>query len=107
MNGEPKFRFDLQGLIRTATVLVTLIVGLYTLYNAAINRITQNEMQIALISARVDYHERNCKTISLEDFANKYVSRDEWKSNHNALRDDMIYIRKKIDTIYDRVIDKK
>lgn len=107
MDAEPKFKFDLQGLIRTATVLVTFIVGIYTLYNTAMTKSTQNEMKIALIAAKLDYHERNYKTISPEDLANKYVSREEWKSNHNALRDDMLYIRKKIDTIYDRLTDVK
>ena len=107
MNGEPKFKFDLQGLIRTATVLVTFIVGLYTLYNTAMTKSTQNEMKIALIAAKLEAHERSCKAILAEDLANKYVLRDEWKSNHTALRDDMIYIRKKIDTIYERLTDAK
>lgn len=107
MSTEPKFKFDLQGLIRTATVLVTFIVGIYTLYNTAMTKGTQNEMKIALIAAKLESHEKSCKATLAEDLANKYVSREEWKSNHNALRDDMLYIRKKIDTIYDRLTDVK
>ena len=107
MNGEPKFKFDLQGLIRTAITLGVVIGGYYQVISTINDKVAENRREISVLRADIEQHKRNTKVYTLDELTDRFVTRREWESNHRALRDEMLYIRKKIDAIYDRVTDGK
>ena len=81
MDREPKFKFDLQGLVRTGITIGAMVLGYCQIISSINEKVADNKKEISVLRQDVE--------------------------THKALRDDMLYIRKKIDTIYDRVIDKK
>ncbi len=83
-------KLDLQGWIRTAVMICAIVGGYY--YQ----------------QGRLDSHVNN-KDIhaSTSELADKFVLRREWESNHSTLKDDVRYLRNKIDAIYDKVSDGK
>ena len=107
MNSEPKFKFDLQGLIRTAITLGVVIGGYYQVISTINDKVADNRREISVLRADIEQHKRNTKVYTLDELTDRFVTRREWESNHRALRDEMLYIRKKIDAIYDRVTDGK
>lgn len=110
MEREPKFKFDIQGLIRTGITIATM-VSIYYIDRASMQQgVDDNRREISVLGAKVDAHvefAKTQKTYTLVELNELYVPRREWESNHKALRDEMLYIRKKIDAIYDRVTDGK
>lgn len=107
MEREPKFKFDLQGLIRMAITLVAVIGGYYQVISTINEKVSENRREISVLRSDVDQHKRNVKIYTLDELTDRFVTRREWESNHRALRDEMLYIRKKIDAIYERVTDGK
>lgn len=79
-------KIDIQGLIRTAATIGAIVAG----YWYAMGRIDSH-------IASKDIH----RTTS--DLADVFVLRREWESNHTALREDVKYLRNKIDAIYDKL----
>ena len=107
MDREPKFKFDLQGLIRTGITIATIIGAYYVDRETTKNEISYNARDIAVLKSDISQHIKNTKIYSIDELTDRFVLRKEWESNHRALRDEMIYIRARIDAIYERVIDKK
>ena len=107
MNTEPKFKFDLQGLVRTGITIGAMVFGYCQIISSINEKVADNKKEISVLRQDIETHKRSVKVYSLDELTDRFVTRREWESNHKALRDDMLYIRKKIDTIYDRVIDKK
>ena len=107
MEREPKFKFDLQGLIRTGVMLVTMVGGYYHMIGVLSERAAANENKIKALEQKVDAHVQNTKVYSWEELNREFVSRREWESNHKSLRDDMKYIRDKMDAIYNKLSDSK
>ena len=107
MDREPKFKFDLQGLVRTGITIGAIVFGYCQIISSINDKVADNKKEISVLRQDIETHKRSVKVYSLDELTDRFVTRREWESNHKALRDDMLYIRKKIDTIYDRVIDKK
>ncbi len=107
MEREPKFKFDLQGLIRTGIVIATIIGAYYIDRDTTKGEISSNARGIAVLRADVAQHIKSTRTYTIDELTDKFVLRKEWESNHKALRDEMVYIRTRIDAIYEKVIDKK
>ena len=81
-------KLDVQGWIRTAVMIGAIAGGYY--YS----------------QGRLDAHLSN-KEIhkSTAELSDMFVLRREWESNHYTLKDDVKYLRNKIDAIYDKVSD--
>ena len=79
-------KLDLQGWLRTAVVTGTIIGGDYY---------TQGRMD-----SPVDNKEIHKSSAELSEM---FVLRREWESNHYTLKDDVKYLRDKIDAIYYKV----
>lgn len=107
MEREPKFKFDLQGLIRTGITIATIIGAYYVDRETTKNEISQNARSIEVLKSDVYHHIKSTRTYTMDELTDKFVLRKEWESNHKALRDEMVYIRTRIDAIYEKVIDKK
>lgn len=107
MNREPKFKFDLQGLVRTGITIGAIVFGYCQIISSINEKVADNKKEISVLRQDIETRKRSVKVYSLDELTDRFVTRREWESNNKALRDDMLYIRKKIDTIYDRVIDKK
>lgn len=107
MDREPKFKFDLQGLVRTGITIGAIVFGYCQIISSINEKVADNKKEISVLRQDIETYKRSVKVYSLDELTDRFVTRREWESNHKALRDDMLYIRKKIDTIYDRVIDKK
>lgn len=107
MDREPKFKFDLQGLIRTGITIATIIGAYYVDRETTKNEISYNARDIAVLKSDIAQHIKNTKIYTMDELTDKFVLRKEWENNHKALRDEMVYIRTRIDAIYEKVIDKK
>lgn len=107
MNVEPKFKFDLQGLIRTGITIGAMVFGYCQIISSINDKVADNKKEISVLRQDIETHKKSIKVYTLDELTDRFVTRREWESNHKALREDMLYIRKKIDTIYDRVIYKK
>lgn len=107
MEREPKFKLDLQGLIRTGVMLAKIVGGYYRVITTINEKVADNRRGISVLLADIEQHKRSAKVYTLDELTDRFVTRREWESNHKALRDEMLYIRKKIDAIYDRVTDGK
>lgn len=107
MGREPKFKFDLQGLVRTGITIATIIGAYYIDRETTKGEILSNARDIAVLRADISQHIKCTKVYSIDELTDKFVLRKEWESNHKALRDEMVYIRTRIDAIYEKVIDKK
>lgn len=107
MEREPKFKFDLQGLIRTGITIATIIGAYYVDRETTKNEISCNARDIAVLRADVAQHIKSTKVYSIDELTDKFVLRKEWESNHKALRDEMVYIRTRIDAIYENVMSRK
>lgn len=107
MEREPKIKLDLQGLVRTGVMLATIVGGYYQVITTINEKVVDNRREISVLRADIEQHKRNAKVYTLDELTDRFVTRREWESNHKALRDEMLYIRKKIDAIYERVTDGK
>lgn len=103
---EPKFKFDIQGLIRTGITIGT-IIGAYYIDRATLRQgMEDNRRDLSVLAADVKNHVdafKMQKFYTLDELNERFVPRREWESNHKALRDDMRYLRNKIDAIFDKV----
>ena len=106
MDEEPKFKFDLQGVISTAITLGVVIGGYYHMIGVLSERATVNEGKIKALEQKVDTHIVSIKVYTWEELTREFVTRKEWESNHKLLRDEMRYIRDKMDAIYNLVSAK-
>lgn len=104
---EPRFKFDLQGLLRTIVMIATFIGGYYHMMGVLGERATANEQKIIAMEKRLDYHIKSVKVYSWEELNKNFVTREEWTVNRNELRDDLKYIRDRMDAIYNRVYTLK
>lgn len=107
MMTEPRFKFDLQGLLRTAVMIATFIGGYYHMMGVLSERATANEQKIIAMEKRLDDHVKSVKVYSWEELNKSFVTREEWTVNRNELRDDLKYIRDRMDAIYNRVYTLK
>lgn len=107
MDREPKFKFDLQGLIRTGITIATIIGAYYVDRETTKNEISDNARDIAVLKSDIDQHIKSTKIYTIDELTDKFVLRKEWESNQKVLRDEMVYIRTRIDAIYEKVIAKK
>nr|DAH58540.1 MAG TPA: hypothetical protein [Caudoviricetes sp.] len=103
---EPKFKFDVQGLVRTAITIAT-IVSIYYVDRATLREgVDDNRRDLSVLAADVKNHIdafKMQKFYTLDELNERFVPRREWESNHKLLRDDMRYLRAKIDAIFDKV----
>lgn len=103
---EPKFKFDVQGLIRTGVTIGT-IIGAYYVDRATLREgVDDNRRDLSVLAADVKNHIdvfKMQKFYTLDELNERFVPRREWESNHKLLRDDMRYLRAKIDAIFDKV----
>lgn len=107
MDRESKFKFDLQGLIRTGITIATIIGAYYVDRETTKNEISDNARDIAVLKSDIDQHIKSTKIYTIDELTDKFVLRKEWESNQKVLRDEMVYIRTRIDAIYEKVIAKK
>lgn len=109
MDGEPNFKFDIQGLIRTGITIATM-VSIYYIDRASVRQgVDDNRREISVLGAKMAAHVEFTKTqkiYTLVELNELYVPRREWESNHKLLRDEMRYIRDKMDAIYNLVSAK-
>lgn len=106
MEREPKFKFDLQGLIRTAITLGAVIGGYYQVISTINEKVSENRREISVLRSDIDQHKRLTKVFTMEELTDRFVLRREWESNHKLLRDEMRYIRDKMDAIYNLISAK-
>lgn len=103
---EPKFKFDVQGLVRTGITIGT-IIGAYYIDRATLRQgVEDNRRDLSVLAADVKNHIdafKMQKFYTLDELNERFVPRREWESNHKLLRDDMQYLRNKIDAIFDKV----
>ena len=107
---EPKFKFDFQGLVRTGITIATM-VSIYYIDRATLRQgVDDNRRDLSVLSADVKNHIdafKMQKFYTLDELNERFVPRREWESNHKLLRDDMKYIRDKMDAIYNKLSDSK
>lgn len=103
---EPRFKLDMQGLIRTV-ITVGAILGTYYLDRERINeKIAQNKNVVAQIQAQYEAHVKNNKPFTLGELDERFVTRREWESSKSeirVIREDMKYLRDKVDKIYEKI----
>lgn len=104
---EPRFKFDLQGLFRTSLLIATFVGGYYHMMGVLSERATTNAQKITAMEKRLDDHIKSVKIYSWEELNKNFVTREEWTVNRNELRDDLKYIRGRMDAIYNRVYTLK
>ena len=101
-----KFKFDVQGLIRTVITIGT-IIGAYYIDRATLRQgVEDNRRDLSVLATDVKNHIdafKLQKFYTLDELNERFVPRREWESNHKQLRDDMQYLRAKIDAIFDKV----
>lgn len=101
-----KFKFDIQGLIRTGITIGT-IIGAYYIDRATLRQgVEDNRRDLSVLATDVKNHIdafKLQKFYTLDELNERFVPRREWESNHKQLRDDMQYLRAKIDAIFDKV----
>lgn len=101
-----KFKFDVQGLIRTGITIGT-IIGAYYIDRATLRQgVEDNRRDLSVLATDVKNHIdafKLQKFYTLDELNERFVPRREWESNHKQLRDDMQYLRAKIDAIFDKV----
>ena len=101
-----KFKFDVQGLIRTVITIGT-IIGAYYIDRATLRQgVEDNRRDLSVLATDVKKHIdafKLQKFYTLDELNERFVPRREWESNHKQLRDDMQYLRAKIDAIFDKV----
>ena len=107
MMTEPRFKFDLQGLFRTGLLIATFVGGYYHMMGVLSERATANTQKITAVEKRLDDHIKGVKIYSWEELNRNFVTREEWTVNRNELRDDLKYIRGRMDAIYNRVYTLK
>ena len=105
-------KLDVQGLIRTTITIGAIVGGYYYAMGRLDSHVENRDIhkttsQLAdMFVLRLDSHVENRdihKTTS--QLADMFVLRREWESNHSTLKDDVRYLRNKIDAIYDKVSD--
>lgn len=107
MEREPKFKFDIQGLIRTGIMLATIVGGYYHMIGVLSERAAVNEGKIKALEQKVDTHIVSIKIYTWEELTREFVTRKEWENNHKYLREDIKYIRDKMDSIFNRLSETK
>lgn len=107
MDDEPKFKFDLQGLFRTAVMLATMVGGYCHMIGVISERSTKNEGKIIALEQKVDAQIQNIKIYTWEELTRAFVSREEWNSNQKYLREDIKYIRDKMDAVFNKLAEEK
>lgn len=107
MEREPKFKLDLQGLFRTGIMLATIIGGYYQIISTINDKVADNKREIAIVRAEVERHEKNTRVYTMDELSDKFVLRKEWESNHKYLREDVKYIRDKMDLIVNKLAESK
>lgn len=105
MEREPKFKFDIQGLVRTGIMIATMVGGCYHMINIMSERAAANEGKIVALEQKVDTHIKNIKIYTWEELTKSFVTRDEWDSNNKYLREDVKYIRDKMDLIFNKLVE--
>ena len=103
---EPKFKFDFQGLVRTGITIATM-VSIYYIDRATLRQgVDDNRRDLSVLSEDVKNHIEAFKMqkfYTLDELNERFVPRREWESNQKLLRDDMRYLRNKIDAIFEKV----
>jgi len=105
MDNEPTFKFDIQGLIRTGIMIATMVGSCYHMLNVMSERAAANEGKIVALEQKVDTHVKSIRIYTWEELTRAFVTRDEWNSNHKYLREDVKYIRDKLDLILNKIAE--
>ena len=93
---KPRFRIDIQGLIRTAITIGTIVAAYY------IDRAQMSD-KIAEVRSEFNAHCASAKTYSMAELQERFVLRREWERGHDDMRSELRYLRGKVDAIYDKV----
>ena len=107
MEREPKFKLDLQGLFRTGIMLATIIGGYYQIISTINEKVEDNKRAIAIIRTEMERYEKNTRIYTMDELSDKFVLRKEWESNNKYLREDVKYIRDKMDLIVNKLAESK
>ena len=70
-------------------------------------RAAVNEGKIKALEQKVDTHIVSIKVYTWEELTREFVTRKEWENNHKYLREDIKYIRDKMDSIFNRLAETK
>ena len=70
-------------------------------------RATVNEGKIKALEQKVNSHIVSTKVYTWEELTREFVTRKEWENNHKYLREDIKYIRDKMDSIFNRLAETK
>lgn len=66
-----------------------------------------NEGKIKALEQKVDTHIVSIKVYTWEELTREFVTRKEWENSHKYLREDIKYIRDKMDSIFNRLSETK
>lgn len=105
-----KFKFDIQGLIRTVITIGT-IIGAYYIDRATLRQgVEDNRRDLSVLATDVKNHIdafKLQKFYTLDELNERFVPRREWESNNKYLREDLKYIRDEMDLIANKLADSK
>lgn len=90
-------------IISTATIVATLMFYYY-------NDKSTMQTNLARLETNLNSHCMNSQMYTMPQLDERFVLRREWdnsKSEILALRDEIRYLRNKIDVIYEKITDKK
>lgn len=102
-DGNPKFKFDIQGLIRMAITIGTIVIA-YCVDRDAIksNLATHcdiSQREIATVKSDIAVL-KAVRVRSTEELSEVFVTRREWESGNKDLKSELRYIRDRLDAIY-------
>ena len=87
--------------------LGTIIGAYYIDREKTKDEIAENKSQIAMLERSFDSHSKTAKVYTLDELSDKFITRREYESTQSALREDMKYLRDKIDLIFEKVSKAK
>lgn len=107
MDREPKFKFDLQGLIRTMITVGVVVGGYYQIISTINEKVSDNRREISILKTDLEQHKTSIRVYTIDELTERFVTRREWESNHKALRDDVKYIRDRLDLFLNKISEQR
>ena len=104
---EKRFTIDFQRLVRMLITLGTIVGAYYIDREKTEDEIAENKSQISMLERSCDSHSKTARVYTLDELTDKFITRREYESAQSALREDMKYLRDKIDLIFDKVSKAK
>ena len=93
---KPRFQVDIQGLIRTAITIGTIVAAYY------IDRAQMSD-KISGMRSEFQAHCASSKMYSMAELQERFVLRREWERGHDDMRAELRYLRSKVDVINDKI----